>query len=521
MITLLGLGPGDEGLLTREAWQVLNAATQVLLRTRKHPTVAGLPAHLQLHDFDALYDRAEHFADVYQHIAESVIAQAQQGDVIYAVPGHPLVGEATVPMIMQKARELGIAVKMVSGLSFIEPTLERLACSPAMHNAPNDPIYLDPVNGLQLCDAQDLAQSHHPRLNPDVPVIVAQIYAREVASNVKLTLMNQYPPDHRVTMINATGKPNKTKSGVQDKSAIHLTHANDLGDLTVTLATLDHDEYFNPLTSLYVPALPQHSAFETLQETAAHLRAPDGCPWDREQTHQSLRSNLLEETYEVLDAIDHDDMDALKEELGDLLFNVIMQAQMATEAEYFRMGDVIAEITAKLRRRHPHVFGESQPRQISEINATWEKIKHQEIAAKGKPARVSALDGILLHLPALARAQKMAHRAIRAGFDWHTPEQRAHKVREELDEVLTANDDSVHRVEEMGDLLFTVCVLADGYKIDAESALRMACIKFDQRYRAVERIVKTRDLNMKTMHIDDLVALWREAKASLAVPSGE
>lgn len=493
MLILLGLGPGNANLLTREAWDVLTTAQQaqqaVYLRTRKHPTVQDLPPNLILHDFDALYDSADNFAAVYAHITATIVTKAQQGDVIYAVPGHPLVGESTAPAILAQAQQLGITVRIVSGLSFIEPSLETIAL--AASTSSQQLLTLDPINGLQLCDALELAAKHHPPINPDRPALIAQIYSRAVASDVKLTLMNQYPPEHELVIVG-------------DKTARR-----------VNLYALDHGDYFDHLTSLYVTALPHIGSFEALQETIAHLRAPEGCPWDREQTHQSLRTTLREEAYEVLDAIDRDDMDDLKEELGDLLLNVILQAQIATEEDYFRSSDMIASIDAKLKRRHPHVFGDVQANTAGEVSVNWEKIKQQENAAKAKDKRKSTLDGIVRDLPALARAQKMVHRVVKQGFDWDSDSvgvaQRAAKVREELNEVLSAENET-HRTEELGDLIFATCVLVDGYGVDAESALREASLKFERRYRVLEHNVITRQLDMKKMRSEQIDALWREAK---------
>jgi tetrapyrrole methylase family protein/MazG family protein len=215
-------------LLTRQAWEILNTSNVVYLRTRKHPTVAGLPASLALRDFDELYERGSAFADVYAHITDAVIAQAQQGDMVYAVPGHPLVGEATVHAILRRARELGIPTRIVGGLSFVEPVLEALvqgSMGAARSTAPEEqgsngaresgsksspapvaPLLpsIDPVDGLQICDALELAALHHPSLNPDKPALIAQVYSRAIASDLKLTLMNQYPPEHEVWVVNGS-----------------------------------------------------------------------------------------------------------------------------------------------------------------------------------------------------------------------------------------------------------------------------------------------------------------------------
>ena len=513
MLTILGLGPGDPQLLTRQAWEILNTSNVVYLRTRKHPTVAGLPAKLALRDFDELYERGSAFADVYAHIIDAVIAQAQQGDMVYAVPGHPLVGEATVHAILRRARELGIPTRIVGGLSFVEPVLEALVQgsrlgipsqgageqgsvqAPALPGSPSPmlPGSLDPVDGLQICDALDLAALHHPSLNPDKPALIAQVYSRAIASDLKLTLMNQYPPEHEVWVVN--GSLPGTSAPV----------------LRLPLHQLDHHDIFDHLTTLYVPAMSFIGGFEAFQETIAFLRAPNGCPWDREQTHESLRTALLEEVYEVLDALDQGDLHALQEELGDVLMNVVMQIQIATEAEEFRMVDVIGEIDAKLKRRHPHVFGDVVVNSVGDVLTNWNAIKQQEHKTGGKPARESAIDGVPPALPALAQAQKLAHKAERAGFKFDNHEQRLAKSHEELDEVLAARDDG-ERAEEMGDLLFTIADLADGYGIDVETALREANLKFSRRFRAMEAIIRERNLQMDKLSAGELQAVWREVK---------
>ncbi|MCS6848700.1 MAG: nucleoside triphosphate pyrophosphohydrolase [Anaerolineae bacterium] len=513
MIIVLGLGPGDAKLLTREAWDVLGASARVYLRTRRHPAVAGLPPHLAVQDFDALYDGATSFDDVYARIAEAIIAVAQTtpGDVVYAVPGHPLVGEASVWLILRRARQLGIPTRIVSGLSFIEPTLEALSAeffvlssnpglTASTQTSNLKPQTFDPLDGLQICDALEIAALHHPPLNPDKPALIAQVYSRAVASDVKLTLMNQYPPEHPVFVVRGG-----SSDGRKGKRAVPPCHL-------VALSQLDHADRFDHLTSLYVPPLAQPGGFESLQETIAHLRAPEGCPWDREQTHESLRSTLLEEAYEVLAAIDAGDLEALKEELGDLLLNVVLQAQIATEAEEFRMCDVIAAVDAKLRRRHPHVFGDVVVNDAGEVIANWNAIKQQEKAAKGEEEG-SVLDGIAPALPALAQAQKMAHRAEKAGFRWNSHGDRLAKVREELEEAANARDDA-HRAEEIGDLLFTIADWADGYGIDVETAAREANLKFARRFRALERIVRERGLTLSAMSQDEMLAIWREIKQS-------
>ncbi len=474
-ITIVGLGPGDPRHLTREAWELLSAGREVWLRTAHHPAVAHLPAHLALHSFDDLYESAEDFAQVYQAIAERVLELGRRPEgVIYAVPGHPLVGEATVRQLLQRAREAGLPVRVVDGVSFVEVALTALGLDA-----------LEP--GLQVCDGIEIAALHHPPLNPDLPALIGQVYSRRLASDLKLTLMNQYPDEHPVTLIFA--------AGTDAQRLVHLP-----------LYELDRQEV-DHLTTLYVPPLPPVSSFEGFQETIAHLRAPDGCPWDREQTHESLRSNLLEEAYEVVAAIDAGDMEGLREELGDLLLQVVLHAQMATEAGEFRMADVIAAIDRKLKRRHPHVWGGQKVNNAQEVLTRWEHLKQEERAGKG-----SLLDGVPQAVPALLQAYIYGKRAARVGFDWARPEEVAQKVREEMAEVETAR--TPEEVEaEVGDLLFAVANWARHLGVEPETALRKANARFAARFRAMEERVRQHGLDMTRMSIAELDRLWEEIKA--------
>ena len=244
-ITIIGLGPGDPALLTRRAWDIISSASDIYVRTARHPTLEGLPASVTVHSFDRIYEQTQKFAEVYAQVAEEVLRLGGQGDVIYGVPGHPLVGEATVTTILQRAPELGIAVQVVDGLSFIEPALTAL--------------HLDALDGLQIVDALDVAAAHHPPLDPDRPALLAQLYSRAVAGDVKLTLLNQYPPEHEVAVVQA--------AGTLYQQVIRLP-----------LAEIDRRDDLAHLTTLYVPPLPQPSSYPTFQETIAHLRAPGGLP---------------------------------------------------------------------------------------------------------------------------------------------------------------------------------------------------------------------------------------------------
>ena len=248
-------------------------------------------------------------------------------------------------------------------------------------------------------------------------------------------------------------------------------------------------------------------AFAHLVGLQERLLAEGGCPWDREQTHASLRQGLLEEAYEAVAAIDADDIAGLREELGDFLLQVLLQVQIATEAGEFKMVDVIAGIDAKLKHRHPHVWGGREVNGTSEVLQRWEELKREEKGGTG-----SALDGVPLALPALQQADAYSRRAARLGFDWASLNGVADKVREELAEVQAAATPE-EREAEIGDLLFAIVNWARWLGLDAETALRQANARFARRFREVEQAVRQRGIEMTDLDMEELESLWQEVKA--------
>ena len=475
-ITIVGLGPGNPAHLTREAWEALTTAHEIYLRTARHPTLAGFPTTLTCHSFDEVYETTADFAQVYEIIAERVLELGTRPEgVVYGVPGHPCVAEASVSLIRARARERGVEVRLISGLSFVEPALEALG--------------VDVLPTLQIADALDLVARRHPSFHPDAPALVAQLYSSAIAGDVKLTLMNQYPDDHAVALIHAVG--------TADERVERLP-----------LFGIDRSPHLAHLTSLYIPPLPRASAFESFQNTIAHLRAPDGCPWDREQTHQTLRSNLLEETYEVLAALDADDADAMREEFGDLLLQIVLHAQIALEYGEFSMADVIAGIQAKIIRRHPHVFGDVIVKGVGEVLENWEKLKAAERGESKKDNGV--LGSVPPGLPALLQADTYQRRAARVGFDWPDISGVIAKVREEMAEIEAASAEAVE--DEVGDLLFAVVNWARWLEVEPESALRRANVKFAGRFAKVESAARVLGQELRAMSLEELDQLWEAAK---------
>ncbi len=496
-ITILGLGPGKWNDLTLQAFNLLSRATQnqhtVYFRTFIHPTVDplrdALPG-LQLESFDYLYDESISWETLYEQIAEKVCTLAAAQPVIYAVPGHPLVGETSVQLILQLAHKRGLSTEIIAGLSFLEPVCTALG--------------LDPLTvGTQLIDATTLAalgmDEIAGKIIPTTPLLVAQIYNRRLASAVKLALGECYPDEWPVKLVRAEG----VSSGQEV--------------IEMPLYELDRNNLANHLSTLYVPPLDELAALrlpETLRYITMRLRRdPDGCPWDREQTHQTLTHYVIEETYEVVEALEENNMEKLAEELGDLLLQVYLHAEIAHQEGDFNLGDVFEHVSAKLIRRHPHVFGQIKVNSTGQVLQNWETIKQQERIEAGRDIHTeSLLDGVPLAAPALIVSQEYQKRAARLGFDYPNLQRVLTKLTEELQELQEARTPEEMR-EEMGDVLFMVTRAARELKVDAEEALRMANHKFRQRFQKMEEITRQEGRSFSSYSLEDWIALWGRAKS--------
>ncbi len=483
-ITIVGLGPGNGRFLTQEAWQLLSTAGRVYLRTQRHPAVTDLPDTVELVSFDRIYDTVDSFDEVYEQIVAELLRLGREADIVYAVPGHPFVGESTVTRLVAAANVERVPFRVVPGLSFVEPTLTA--------------VNADALDGLQIFDAIELAGTLYPPLNPDQPALLGQVYSRLLAGELKLALTAVYPDQHPAQLIHAAGTDDEIVENIP-------------------LYAIDRSDHIGHLTSLYLPPLPAKSDLTALAETVAILRSPNGCPWDIEQTPQSMREGLLEEASEVLAALDADDSDNLREELGDLLYHIVMQAQMASEMGDFTLSDVVAGIETKLRRRHPHVWGDWEVENTAQVLKNWEQLKKEEKkqAAAERQSPESLLDNIPLSLPALARSQKIQKKVRKVGFDWPEIEGVYDKLHEEIAEVKAAVTPE-ERADELGDLLFVTVNLASWLGVDAESALRGANLKFNRRFRQVEQIVAERGLAWEKLDLAALDKIWDEVKEDLS-----
>ncbi len=251
--------------------------------------------------------------------------------------------------------------------------------------------------------------------------------------------------------------------------------------------------------------------FDDLIEIMKYLRAPDGCPWDRVQTHDSIRSNFIEETYEVIEAIDNNDNELMKEELGDVLLQVVFHSEMAAEENAFDINDVINDVCKKLVIRHPHVFGDVKAENSDEALKSWDDVK---MKTKSQKSQSEAMDSVSKALPSLMRAEKIQKKAAKVGFDWDKAEDAMDKIPEEFSELKQAivQGDQAHISEELGDLLFSVVNVSRFLKVDSEKALYDACDKFTNRFKALETLAQSRNIDIKSADIDELNSLWDEVK---------
>ncbi len=347
-----------------------------------------------------------------------------------------------------------------------------------------DTLRLSPPSKLILLEGREFALRHYPPTPPDADTLIVGIESAEMAAQVKSVLSAVYAGSHVVW---------KVESGQKSEERL-----DEFG--------LEISSY--PI-SLFVPSFGEGTSFEAFAEIVAHLRAPDGCPWDKEQTHQSLRKHLLEESYETLSAMDANDVDGMREEFGDLLLQIVLNSQIAYDAKEFNFTDAVKRIYDKIIRRHPHVFGDLKLDGVEGVLQNWEKLKEKE--RKGKKEDKGILDGVPAALPALSQAQEYQDRAARVGFDWPEIEGVLEKIREEIEEIKTAENPEQVK-SELGDLFFVLVNLARWRDVDAESALREANLKFKKRFAYVEKGAKEQGRNLTDMTLEEMDSYWNEAK---------
>ncbi len=446
VIRVTGLGPGDFDRIPGIVQEVLlDPKSVVIVRTLHHPAAEQLASLRDVITCDDLYESRESFEDVYAAVAERVAEAGSQGDVVYAVPGSPLVGEFAVRHLIAGSTD----VEVIPAESFVDAILAEIGYDPF-------------DRGLQILNGHELP---YP-LVIDKPTIVGHLDRPEVLGDVVARLGRAMPEETVVTLFSGLGSVDGRRFDLP------------IDDVDPSLAGFR--------TSIFVDSEP--GGLVGAVRAMAILR--EECPWDREQTHQTLVKYLIEESYELIDAIsgmrpDGEDWAAyalIEDELGDVLLQVLFHATIARQAGAFDIDDVAEVLRQKLVRRHPHVFGDVEAGTADEVKRNWDLIKDDERGGEGG----SGMDGVPHGMPSLHRAAKIQNRAAKVGFDWPEAIGVLPKIREEVEELADVLDDPRRAESELGDVLFSVVNLSRHLHIDPELALRGAIDRFETRFRAME-----------------------------------
>lgn len=477
-ITVIGLGAGDLAQLSLGTYRKLKETEFIFARTDQHPAVAELRSEgIVITSFDEIYEKNDSFQHVYEEIVDKLLVLSAEQPITFVVPGHPLVAEKTVQLLVEKECAGIVTLDIAGGNSFLDPIFAALR--------------IDPIEGFQLLDGtamerDDIQMTQH--------ALIGQVYDAFVASEVKLSLMEKYAYDHPVTVVTAAGSTGEKLR-------------------TVPLFELDRVTEIDNLTTIYVPPVLEQEArlkeWTTFRKIITALRAPDGCPWDREQTHASLKRYLIEEAHELLEAIDSEDDEAVIEELGDVLLQVFLHAQIGEDDGYFTMEDVLQSVGEKMIRRHPHVFGQEHVENSEEVLKNWQEIKREE-----KPQMESLLDGQGRHTSSLLTSFNYQKEAAKVGFTWPDINGAFEKFEEEWKEFQyeVTNGTDARQLDELGDVLFTIVNIARFLKLSPEEAMVHANQKFKSRFSYVERCVKEGGREFNTYTVDELEQFWQLAK---------
>ena len=481
-VIVIGLGPGDTNLLTLEAYDKILNGNRIYLRTKKHGTIKLFEdKSLEYKSFDYLYEDNDTFEEVYENIVGEIIkASKEYGVINYCVPGNPLVGDNTVLSLLKAEENNEIEVELIQGISFIDRSIFSTK--------------RDPLEGLKVIDGLNFSVEN---LDINSDILISSIYDKDIASMVKVKLGEVYSDDKKIYIVDNK----KTSDNIE----------------TISIYELDRLNIYNHATSIYIPKLDKihRNSYDmnNLLNIMERLRSEEGCKWDIKQTHETLRQYIIEEAYEVVDAIDSGDTDHLCEELGDLLLQVVFHSQIAREEGYFNILDVTTSICDKLIYRHPHVFSNNVANNEREALDTWNDMKDKK---RNLTTYTEALKDSIKGLPSLLKSYKVQKRASDIGFDWDDIKGPIDKVKEELEEVLEVyNGENEARIEEeLGDLLFSVVNFSRFLNVNPETALNKSVNKFINRFSLMEEESKKRGNDIKDMSLEELDVLWNVVKKS-------
>ena len=474
-LTIVTLGTGGEMFLTRGVERALREAQCVVLRTERHPMAAFLQAEgIAYETLDALYESCEDF-DLFNHkAAQKVLSLCKEKPVCYAVSDASF--DTTVAAI-QKEKPASAKVAVLPGVSHAERCLSMLDSH---------------ADALRLYTAEAFLPA---RVSPQEDLLLLEVHSRECAGECKLKLLDLMPEEMEIIFITGdeqTGELKRKK---------------------IALYELDRQKGYDHLTAAYVPSVPmlERTRFnmDDLMAVVAKLRAPDGCPWDREQTHESLLPDLLEESYEYIQAVRDEDIDHMYDELGDVLLQIALHTQIAIEHGDFTIDDVTSAICYKMIERHTHVFGQVKADTAEDVLTNWEAFKREQ---RGIQTHAQAMEDVSLGLSSLLRAYKVQKKARKVNFDFADALEALGKVHEEAEEVREAIENGLETEMELGDLFFAAVNVCRLCGKDPDIALTSSTNKFIKRFRNMENAIKSAGKSLEGLTLAEMDVYWNAGK---------
>lgn len=478
-IYIIGLGPGSVDDLTLGAINRINKGDKNFLRTKEHPTIEYFNENLvEYESFDYLYEDNEEFKNVYNDIVDNLIEEVSLGeDINYFVPGNPLVAEKTVEILLEK----DVDIEIVGGMSFIDPLIMS--------------IEKDPVNGLKIVDGTVFDYS---MIDINTDIIITQVYNKRIISEIKLILSEIYGDEYKIYIVDS--------AGIRNSESVN----------NIPIYLMDRIPNIGYLTSIYIPRIENDNKdiydLNDLIHIMEKLRGEDGCPWDIKQSHKSLRKHVIEEAYELVDAIDRDNIDDIVEELGDVLLQVIFHSQIAFDQGDFSLIDVTTTLAKKIIFRHPNIFLKEKLEKSEEVVYNWDRLKDLQRGFETIEEKLNHISGF----PSSIKSYKTQEIAAKLGFDWNSIDGPLGKIKEEYEEIIEVLDcsqiDSERLEEEIGDLFFAVVNLARFINIDPEVSMNNANNKFINRFKFMEAKAIEKNKKLENMSLEEMEKLWSLAK---------
>lgn len=466
-IIVIGMGSGDISGINNLGLSFIENNKKIFTRTNRHPVIEELKNYKEIISFDEIYEKVDFIEEVDEIIANKLINISEIEDVIYLVPGSPFVLEKSVELLIERVTNLEI----INNQSFVDLVFSRI---------------FHVTEGYKTISGRDYKNS---KVDFSLDLVIQEIDSEFLLDEIMLEVGEIYPSNSKFSIV---------KDGGLSTEEIYSDFLENYSRKTQP----------NHQTTLVLHKPDKVFDFSDLVEIADTLRGPEGCPWDIEQTHKSMRQDLLEEAYEVVDAINREDPDSVSEELGDLMFQVVMHSQIASENGDFNIIDVINKVNNKLILRHAHVFTDLILDKSSKVLQNWDSIKYSQRNLNKFWERLNDSKG----LPSTIRAYKIIDKVTRIGFDWDETGEILGKVKEEYGEVLEALENPENLKEELGDLLFTVSNLCHHLGYEPELLLSEACDKFVSRFKTMEEFAEKEGKEIKSLPKDDLERLWQISK---------